>query len=389
MLTIAPSAQVASRDFFINLPLDSQAGIKGGLGALFGFGVASPTPLDSHLRENDGSLAPHSSRDDAYRDFIARGSALIEPQFGSVFGHVGSDALDLLHRLTTNSILDLPNGSARRTVLTNEKGRITDVIWVFKRSDKELLLVSDAPDASPMRNGIERFTIIEDAELNDLNDFLKRWYLIGPGTEGVIRELLPELDFSDTEIGSIRGMDIVDGGVVLALRTDAAGPQSWLIMAAEAAVPEVASRFASADLQPASNELFDFVRIKNQVPIVGKELTEDVNPLEAGLIDLIDFDKGCYVGQEVIARLDTYDKVQRVLVGFTQIVRREDERFVSPGERISSPDGGRDVGWVTSVANDPKNDELIGMSYLRKAYCESGTQLTTSEGSVIKVLPNA
>ena len=341
------------------------------------------------LRENDSSLAQHSSRDDAYRDFIARGAALIEPQFGSVFGHVGSDALDLLHRLTTNSILDLPNGSARRTVLTNEKGRITDVIWVFKRSDKELLLVSDAPDASPMRNGIERFTIIEDAELNDLNDFLKRWYLIGPGTEGVIRELLPELDISDTEIGSIRGMDIVDGGVVLALRTDAAGPQSWLIMAAEAAVPEVASRFASADLQPASNELFDFVRIKNQVPIVGKELTEDVNPLEAGLIDLIDFDKGCYVGQEVIARLDTYDKVQRVLVGFTEIVRREDERFVYPGERISSPDGGRDVGWVTSVANDPKNDELIGMSYLRKAYCEAGTQLTTSEGSVIKVLPNA
>ena len=333
-------------------------------------------------------FAQTASRDDAYRDFIARGVAIIQPQFGSVVGHVGSDTLDLLHRLTTNSMLDLPNGSARRTVLTNEKGRIVDVFWALKRSDKELLLISDAPDALPMRNGIERFTIIEDAELNDLNDLLNRWYLIGPNAQDVIGELLPELDFSDSETGSFRGIDIVDGGVALAVRTDAAGPQSWLLMAGKPAVSEITSRFASADLQPASNELFDLVRINNQIPIAGKELTEDVNPLEAGLIDLVDFDKGCYVGQEVIARLDTYDKVQRALVGFTQIVESEDERNLSPGDRISSPGSGRDAGWVTSVASGIQNDEMIGMSYLRKAYCEAETELVTTEGAVIKVLPS-
>ena len=60
--------------------------------------------------------------------------------------------------------------------------------------------------------------------------------------------------------------------------------------------------------------------MKNQVPIAGYDLTEDVNPLEAGLLlHLIDFEKGCYIGQEVIARLDTYDKVQRSLVGFSQL----------------------------------------------------------------------
>ena len=321
-----------------------------------------------------------------YSDYVVRGAALIEPQFGSIIGHLGPDALDLLHRLTTNSLLDLGDGEARRTVLTNEKGRIVDVLWVLRRSAEDRLLVSDAPDSGPMQRGIERFTIIEDAELNDLSGFFKRWYVVGPDATGLVSQLMPELDFAENDVGSIRGMDVVDGGVVLGLRSDTAGPESWLLMVGQPAVPEVMDRFARRGLRPASNELFDFIRISNQVPIAGKESTEDVNPLEVGLMHLIDFEKGCYVGQEVIARLDTYDKVQRSLMGFSLTGDEVDQPRASAGDRIVAVDSGRDVGWVTSVALDPRTSRLIGMAVLRKAYCATDVCLMTERDVRIKLL---
>ena len=336
-----------------------------------------------------GSATPRcdaANLEKALSAFATRGAAYFEPQFGSTFRHIGPDALDLLHRLTTNSLLDLADGSARRTILTNEKGRIIDVLWVLKRSQNELLLVSDAPNATEMMQGIERFTIIEDAELIDESDRLKRWYVFGPNASQVLGEVLPELDCSSSEVGSIRGMDGTKGGTVLALRTDAAGATSWLVIAELAAAGEVVSRFYRAGLSPAPDELFSHVRIANREPIAGNELTTEVNPLEAGLMHLIDFDKGCYVGQEVIARLDTYDKVQRSLVGITQKVDASYQGQMTAGERIHSDDSVRNVGWITSIGGDWRNGETIGLAYLRKAYGDVDRALTTKEGATIRVL---
>ena len=348
--------------------------------------VAIPSLSEAQAMTTIAASVDSGTTDTQYWDYLARGAALFEPQFGSTVGHLGPDALDLLHRLSTNSLLDLEDGEARRTVLTNEKGRIVDVLWVLKRSERELLLVSDAPDSAQMQEDIGRFTIIEDAELDDLTGFLKRWYVVGPDATQLISELLPELDFAYSDVGSIRGMDLVHEGVVLTLRTDAAGPESWLLMVGQLAVPEVRDRFARLNLQPVSSELFEFVRIASQEPIAGKELTEDVNPLEAGLTHLIDFEKGCYVGQEVIARLDTYDKVQRSLVGFRVIDDEVGKPTVTPRDRILGAGRGRDAGWVTSVARDPETSQLLGMAILRKSYCESDVSLITERGVPVKLL---
>ncbi len=323
----------------------------------------------------------------AFVTYEKRGVAVFSPCFGSTYRHVGPDALDLLHRLTTNSIIDIPDGSARRTILTNEKGRIVDVFWVIKRSDEELLLVTDSTDPSSMRDWIDRFTIIEDAELIDASDFLTRWYVVGPNATDALGEAFSELDFADCSVGELRGMDVAEGGVVLFLRTDAAGQKTWLVIGGALAVPEINSRFENAAMELGSSNLFDHIRISNKVPIAGFDLTENVNPLEAGLLDLIDFEKGCYIGQEVIARLDTYDKVQRSLVGFSQTDLTNGVQSVEIGDGILSNDGGRRVGWVTSVAQKPRANELIGLAYLRKTHAQPGSVMITSEGANLQISP--
>ena len=314
-----------------------------------------------------------------------RVASLYKPEFGSTFRHVGPDALDLLHRLTTNSVIDIPSGSARRTILTNEKGRIVDVFWVLKRSDEELLLVTDSTDPSLMRDWIDRFTIIEDAELIDASELLTRWYVVGPNASDALSESFPELDFTDCIVGALRGMDVIEGGVVLFLRTDAAGPESWLVIGASPAISEINARFEKVEIEPSSAHLFNRIRIRNQIPIAGHDLTEDVNPLEAGLLHLIDFEKGCYIGQEVVARLDTYDKVQRSLVGFRQLGSVTSDETIEVDDNILANDDGRRVGWVTSIARSPNPNDLIGLAYVRKAHSGLGEVLTTRRGARIEI----
>ncbi|MYF79957.1 MAG: hypothetical protein F4180_09000 [Chloroflexi bacterium] len=204
-----------------------------------------------------------------FAKYEKRGVAVFSPCFGSTYRHVGPDALDLLHRLTPNSIIDIPDESARRTILTNEKGRIVDVFWVMKRSHEELLLVTDSTDPSSMRDWIDRYTIIEDAELIDASDFLTRWYVVGPNASDALGEAFSELDFADCIVGELRGMDVAEGGVVLFLRTDAAGQKSWLVIGGAPAVPEINSRFEKAEIEPAPQKLFYHIRISNKVPIAG------------------------------------------------------------------------------------------------------------------------
>ena len=307
--------------------------------------------------------------------FVETGLAAWTPDFGSVFKHVGQDALDLLHRITTNSLIDLPDFSARQTILTNEKGRVIDAPWVIKLTPNELLLLSDAPDALAMRDGISRYTIIEDAELIDITDETARLMVFGQQASQSIIVAFPDADFS-------RASTLVDLGEkneTIALRTDAAGVTTWVIIAARETAEDLSSRFEDMNVAWSDRALFDYVRIKNGAPIAGHELTEEVNPLEASMRHLIDFDKGCYVGQEVVARLDTYDKVQRKLVAFNEVDDSCDAGDIQAEDRIKTTKDGGDVGWVSSVMTDPVTGRSSGMAYIRGRYVD-GEDITLACG---------
>ena len=104
------------------------------------------------------------------------------------------------------------------------------------------------------------------------------------------------------------------------------------------------------------------------MPEFGSELGEPYNPLEAGLIGSVDFAKGCYIGQEVIARLDSYKKVQKYLVSL-----RFTNQSVSSGDVLSQD--GRPVGAITSVAPEPLDGTLKGLGYVKAAMAALGARL--------------
>ena len=111
-------------------------------------------------------------------------------------------------------------------------------------------------------------------------------------------------------------------------------------------------------------------RIEQGVPSHGSELTDAYNPLEAGLLKHISFNKGCYIGQEVVTRLDTYDKVQKHLVGISW-----NDHDVPAANATLSHDG-KKVGTLTSAVVSPRLDHGIGLAYVRKGRSQAVIELT-------------
>ena len=145
-------------------------------------------------------------------------------------------------------------------------------------------------------------------------------------------------------------------------------PGFSLVLAPEDA-PGLWQGLRAVGATPMGTGAYDALRVAHAVPVHGQEMGQAYNPLEAGLIGSIDFAKGCYIGQEVIARLDTYQKVQKHLV----TLKFGPAAQVSQGASLMQE--GRVVGAVTSLSPVPGAGGLIGLGYVRKAHASTGSRL--------------
>jgi folate-binding protein YgfZ len=125
----------------------------------------------------------------------------------------------------------------------------------------------------------------------------------------------------------------------------------------------------AAQLSP---ENFEILRIETGLPAAGHELTEDYTPLETGFDWTVSDSKGCYTGQEVIARQVNYDKVTRKLVG----LQLSDS--AKPGDTLYPPDSQQPVGKVTSVAISPRFGP-VGLAIVKRPFYEDGNELVAGD----------
>lgn len=228
----------------------------------------------------------------------------------------GADVKDLLHRISTNDLNRLTASHPVQTILTNEKGRIIDIITVVNCPDGSFLLVGQTNDSERLAAWLNKFIIMEDARIEKpaFRHFLA-WLLTPPLEKDLSNHIVFRESWGDVELSHV----IVD----------------------EAAGDRVRQELLNRELTEIDASAYDKFRIIHGIPAYPNDLSLDVNPLEAGLRNLISWSKGCYIGQEVIARLDTYKKVQR------RLVRLESEVFSGSLPAVLT-DGHEEVGVVTS-----------------------------------------
>lgn len=282
----------------------------------------------------------------------------------------GADAPDLLNRLSTNLVDPLPEGRLARTILTTNKGRILDVLTLLRASDHVLILTS-AGALQKVAAWLEKYTITEDATFTDVSAQTAHLALTGPKSPAVVGDALGP-SAGNLALGACAVVPW-HGADLLVARTDPLGAPGYDLIApaqhGDALRQHLLLAGKSLGVTSATHEDWEALRVQAGIPAYGRELTEAYNPMEAGLDGLISWTKGCYIGQEVIARLKTYHKVQRHLVRLAL-----DAAPLPPRESKLLVDG-KDAGVLTSAAPSPDAAGLLALGYLRTAYVKEGVGL--------------
>jgi folate-binding protein YgfZ len=239
----------------------------------------------------------------------------------------GRDRQDLLHRLATNAIAGLPAGRGTATCFCTSKGRLIDWTVVLNRGD-DLLLLSGNPER--LAGHILQFTITEDVTVR--NYMAIEIVVCGPGAAGFLGVSLEPWQFVDANLGGVR---------VQIVRIEPLFGEAYAILAPDAVALRRMLQERGKQLDPAEIEA---LRVRSGIPGVPNEINEETNPWEVGLDEAISLAKGCYIGQEVIARIHTYKKLRRRLAGLRLL------GAFAPGARLTR--GGHEAALVTTVAGD-------------------------------------
>jgi len=285
----------------------------------------------------------------------------------------GKDALDLLHRLTTQDIRSLGPGQGTAAAFVTAKGRIID--WVTLHSLDDRILCLTGPRRSiAVADYIDRYTFREEVRVENADASHGTLGLFGARARERVARLFGEA-VAQRPLHHPVQIRLADAEAVLARTFPLAG-DGYHLIATAGTLPALRAGLLerSAGLVEADPACLEILRIEAGLPAPGRELTEDYNPWEARLNDAISLNKGCYVGQEVIARLNTYKKVSKYLVRL-----RIESGLPAPGARLLGQ-GDEAIGTLTSAAAVPGEDRILGLGYVRDEDAADGREIMIVDG---------
>jgi folate-binding protein YgfZ len=287
----------------------------------------------------------------------------------------GADAADFLHRLLANHVRSLAPGHGNRNLLLTSKGKVRHAFDLVRTP--EGFELSTAPGAAAaLAEALETFHFSEDVRLEERSESHAPLEVHGPGAAAVLARILgtPPPEPSDGEQRLERS-----GGPVTVRANAWLGAAGWRLDAGPDGVAALWNTLVEAGATPCGLVARDSLRVEVGSALPGLDVDENVYPQEAALADAFALDKGCYVGQEVVAKIDTYGGINKHLVGLridhsdpvargTVLVRELD------GER-------RELGLVTSWAYSFALDTGMALGYAKRRHAEPGTAFELAGGS--------
>jgi folate-binding protein YgfZ len=317
------------------------------------------------------SVVTTFGNDQAANAAVQAGVALCDRSHWGCLQVCDQDRLIFLHNQSSNDFKRLQPGQGCETVVLTSTARTLDLVSAYVTEEAVLLLVSPSR-CQQLLQWFDLYIFFGDrVQLTDLSPSTAVFSLLGPQSQSLLQKLgdspLPEaLDHHTCiNLGSHQVRVAVGGGF--------AGP-GYTILAPLEAATELWDRCIEEGAVPMGEQSWEQIRIQQGRPKADAELTEEYNPLEAGLWQTISLDKGCYIGQETIARLHTYQGVKQHLWGL------ELSSTVPVGAEISVED--RKVGKVTSVINTPNG--VLGLGYVKTK--AGGAGLTVQVGEATATL---
>lgn len=268
----------------------------------------------------------------------------------------GADRFRFVNGQITNDVRRASDRSAIAACVLNAKGKMNGHLFLSLRDDA-VLIDADIQLAESLGPRLERYVISDDVEIEDVTTQFSIFHLLAEPPE------------------------ISSGWLVSVNRFGVSGCDLWV----PAAAHDQTSQLLSAGLPLCDRECTEVFRIEQGIPIWGRELTEDTIPVEANLEQsCIDYEKGCYIGQEIISRMKMSGQRNKSLFGLTSTSLAK----LLPGMKLHPVDESpKEAGWITSATWSDRLGKYIALGYVKRPFDRAGSALwaRADEGQNIPV----
>jgi folate-binding protein YgfZ len=261
------------------------------------------------------------------------------------FRVTGADRLRFLNGQTTNDLRKASERSAIEACVLNAKGKID--AHVFISVDGESFSIDAHPALrETLKERLDRYIIADDVQIEDVTDGFSLFHVLSQP---------PTLEY---------------GRTVSVSRFAQPGWDVWV----EATEHDAVLQHLSSKLKRCDSNAAEVMRIEQGIPRWGRELTNEIIPIEANLEQrTIDYQKGCYIGQEVISRIKMSGQTNKRLCGMISL----DNVSLQPGMKLNPPsEPGKEAGWITSATHSESIGNEIALGYVKRGFNNVGAELS-------------
>jgi folate-binding protein YgfZ len=303
------------------------------------------------------------------------GAALFDVSDRGRIEAIGAEAASFLHNLCTNEVRNLPAGGGCEAFLTTGQAKIVAHLFIdhVRYSDgRDSYWLDTDPGTGPaVATHLDRYLISERVELFDRSEEFVQFHVAGARAEQVLRDAfrsaLPDLREGQNAVV------LLDGVECQIRRHDPLGLPGYDVLCAGANAATVREAILHAGAVPAGPGVYETLRVEAGMPRYGVDMDETNMPPELSRTErTISYTKGCYIGQETIARIRTYGHTNRSLVG----LRLSGEGTVPVGSKMLRD--GQEVGKVTSSVVSPLVGAPIALAVIRRGSEAPTTELTVA-----------
>ena len=285
----------------------------------------------------------------------------------------GDDRTKFLNNLTTNAVSALQPGKGCESFVLDVRGHVVGHLLVFC-TPETLVLDTEPNQAERLLKYLERYHIRERIELHDCSAQWGELLLAGTGADDLLKRMTANaLSIPHDYLSHVAAT--IAGQSVWLRRVEITGPNSFFIGGSREAMPAVADALIGSGAVRCGAATLESVRIEAGWPRYGIDISDQNLPQEVGRNgQAISFTKGCYLGQETVARIDALGHVNKQLVS----VQFSGPEVPPPGIELRF--GGKVVGTVTSSTFSPRDSAPTALAYVRREHFGTGTRLESDYG---------
>ena len=326
----------------------------------------------AEFAEEDGWIVPLRFGDplEEYRA-VRSGVGILDLGNRALLRFTGADRASYLQGMVSNDVKNLVEGTGIYAAILDVQGKILADVRVLCAGDSFLLDLSE-PLKGKILDHLNRYLVADEVEIADLTQERAIISLQGPKARSLLGALSPEAGLPSRELDH---RDFVIGGsaarVVRATHTGEEGFDLLIERENPAGViPAILEAGKKFSLRWVGSQAREILRVEAGIPRYGIDMDESNLLLEAGLEKSVSFQKGCYLGQEVVERIRSRGHVNRRLAGMVL----EGQVAADRGGAIC--DGEREIGRVTSSIESPLLRAPLALGYVHRDYLEPGTRVS-------------